>query len=160
MDHNAAASKDRTSMFDGQIFKITKKTGEQIMEWLKGAKPIDKPAAKAPVPDNSGPDGLPADDSEASEQPSDADEGDGQELVAIKPSQMKNIMAGIDGIVKRGYQEETAWKGIHKVVMEQHKRDFAELGELTDIEGATVIEYLKAWADAFDKNKAKAAARA
>jgi hypothetical protein len=41
MDHNAQASKDRTSIFDGQIFKPTKETGETLMKWLQEAKPLE-----------------------------------------------------------------------------------------------------------------------
>jgi len=37
MDHNAQVSKDRTGLFDGQTFKITKKTGEQLLAWLESA---------------------------------------------------------------------------------------------------------------------------
>lgn len=48
MDHNASVSKDRTGMFDGQIFKIGKDTGAQIMNWLQTAKdsePVQPQAA-------------------------------------------------------------------------------------------------------------------
>lgn len=38
MDHNAQASKDRTGIFDGQIFKPSKETGEIFMKWLSDAK--------------------------------------------------------------------------------------------------------------------------
>lgn len=40
MSHIASASKDRTSLFDGQFFKIEKKTGETLLAWLDaGAAP-------------------------------------------------------------------------------------------------------------------------
>lgn len=39
MDHNAQASKDRTGLFDGQIFQPSKATGETLMNWLQEAKP-------------------------------------------------------------------------------------------------------------------------
>jgi hypothetical protein len=42
MDHNAMVSKDRTGLFDGQVFKPTKETGKQIRAWLNGAKPAPK----------------------------------------------------------------------------------------------------------------------
>lgn len=32
--HHASASKDRTGMFDGEIFKIDENTGVQLLEWL------------------------------------------------------------------------------------------------------------------------------
>lgn len=34
MNHIASASKDRTSLFDGQFFKITAQTGDTLMQWL------------------------------------------------------------------------------------------------------------------------------
>ena len=42
MDHSAQASKDRTGLFDGQIFKPTKETGETLMKWLQSGIPISK----------------------------------------------------------------------------------------------------------------------
>lgn len=50
MDHAAMASKDRTGLFDGEIAKLTKHTGERFMAWLGGAtaearKPIAPTAA-------------------------------------------------------------------------------------------------------------------
>jgi len=47
MDHNAAISKDRTGLFDGKLFKITRKTGPALMAWLKEGKPMPAPEAKA-----------------------------------------------------------------------------------------------------------------
>jgi hypothetical protein len=35
MNHIASASKDRTSLFDGQFFKIEHKTGETLLKWLE-----------------------------------------------------------------------------------------------------------------------------
>lgn len=35
MNHIASASKDRTSLFDGQYFKITSDTGEKLKQWLE-----------------------------------------------------------------------------------------------------------------------------
>jgi len=35
MNHIASASKDRTSLFDGQFFKIEQKTGETLLKWLE-----------------------------------------------------------------------------------------------------------------------------
>lgn len=35
MNHVASASKDRTSLFDGQHFKITPDTGKTLLEWLE-----------------------------------------------------------------------------------------------------------------------------
>lgn len=36
MDHNATASKDRTTLFDGEFAKITAATGKRFLEWLNG----------------------------------------------------------------------------------------------------------------------------
>ncbi len=41
--HNAVASKDRTSLFDGQVVRLSRITGAKLKEWLEGK-------AKAPVP--------------------------------------------------------------------------------------------------------------
>ena len=38
MNHIASASKDRTSLFDGQYFKIDKTTGETLLSWLETGK--------------------------------------------------------------------------------------------------------------------------
>lgn len=49
-DHIATASKDRTSMFDGQYFLPTVDTGKQLIEWLESGK--DAPQAEIkPEPD-------------------------------------------------------------------------------------------------------------
>lgn len=40
MNHVASASKDRTSLFDGQFFKISEDTGKKLLDWLEsGAEP-------------------------------------------------------------------------------------------------------------------------
>ena len=36
-DHNATVSKDRTGIFDGQIFTITQDTGKTLRDWLERA---------------------------------------------------------------------------------------------------------------------------
>lgn len=38
MDHNTMVSKDRTGLFDGQTFKISKGTGEILSKWLEGGQ--------------------------------------------------------------------------------------------------------------------------
>lgn len=43
--HNAQTSKDRTGIFHEQIFQITEETGEQLVQWLNGAK-AEKPVVK------------------------------------------------------------------------------------------------------------------
>lgn len=53
MDHSAHVSKDRTAMFDGQIFKPTKETGIELLNWRMSGKaeepePTPAPAAAKP----------------------------------------------------------------------------------------------------------------
>jgi len=50
--HNAVASKDRTGLFDNQIFVITPDTGKKIQKWLsEGEVPSENPVTPpAPVP--------------------------------------------------------------------------------------------------------------
>jgi hypothetical protein len=59
MDHNAAVSKDRTGLFDGKIFKPSKKTGETLLAWLKEGKPAPMPSP-APAPAAPGTDDVPS----------------------------------------------------------------------------------------------------
>lgn len=42
MDHQASASKDRTRLFDGKLFKPTAETGKQLVSWLSSGKPLSK----------------------------------------------------------------------------------------------------------------------
>jgi hypothetical protein len=46
--HNATASKDRTSIFDGQVFALSAKTGETLREWLENG--VDVPAGPSRTP--------------------------------------------------------------------------------------------------------------
>ncbi len=51
--HNAVASKDRTSLFDGLVFRPSEETGRKLAEWLSGAAPASvapAPAAAAETP--------------------------------------------------------------------------------------------------------------
>ncbi len=58
MDHSAHVSKDRTAMFDGQIFKPTKETGAQLLDWRMSGKPETEepptPAAAPAAPSTNG----------------------------------------------------------------------------------------------------------
>ncbi len=49
MDHSAHVSKDRTAMFDGEIFKPTKKTGAQLLDWRMSGKAEEPEPAPAPA---------------------------------------------------------------------------------------------------------------
>lgn len=51
MDHSATASKDRTSMFDGEFFKITPATGQRFLDWLDAGHGEMKAAAPDPEPE-------------------------------------------------------------------------------------------------------------
>jgi hypothetical protein len=56
--HNATASKDRTSLFDGQILTLSAKTGETLKEWLESgteapAPPRNDPPRQATAPEQS-----------------------------------------------------------------------------------------------------------
>lgn len=48
--HAAAATKDRTGLFDGQYFLIAPDTGVRIHEWLAGAKPKEPAHIAAATP--------------------------------------------------------------------------------------------------------------
>lgn len=43
MHHIASASKDRTSLFDGQMFKIDTDTGKRLLDWLETGKEAPSP---------------------------------------------------------------------------------------------------------------------
>ena len=49
LTHNATVSKDRTSLFDGQIFKPDEQTGKALLEWLESGADVPevKPAQQA-----------------------------------------------------------------------------------------------------------------
>lgn len=48
MSHVASSSKDRTRLFDGQLFKIERKHGELLREWLETG--VEPPQEAAPAP--------------------------------------------------------------------------------------------------------------
>ena len=50
MNHTAEVSKDRTNLFDGQIFKPSEETGEKLIKWLDGAVDEARPASYNPPP--------------------------------------------------------------------------------------------------------------
>jgi hypothetical protein len=144
MDHNAIASKDRTSLFDGQIFKPTQMTGKKIMDWLKEGAPVMKqePAkATGPKP--------------AEEFPT--------ERLAVakeaKPSAKTLVIkAGIERVQGYGITPETAWKGLSDYIMKIHRHTFAELVELSSAEEDTAIDYLNRWAEHLEAKRAVAEA--
>lgn len=66
MNHQAAASKDRTGLFDGKLFTPSKQTGETLLAWLNGASapepepPAPKQQAPRPQPKQAAPVAKPA----------------------------------------------------------------------------------------------------
>lgn len=46
MSHECSTSKDRTNLFDGQIFKITEESGAKLAAWLLSAKPVLAPSTQ------------------------------------------------------------------------------------------------------------------
>ncbi len=48
-NHVAAATKDRTSLFDGIVFQPTKDTGKQLLEWLESGSSAQKPITQQDV---------------------------------------------------------------------------------------------------------------
>jgi hypothetical protein len=146
MDHNARASKDRTSLFDGEIFKPSAETGKTIMAWLtKGTKPA--PAAK-PAPAEQ----TQAETDKVAEPFPEPQDG------VVTPDQLKNIAIAKSRINQAGISEATIWKGITEQVKKAHNRDFAEITELTVDEGGTVLDYLDAW-DQHLKSKSAASGK-
>ena len=48
VNHNATVSKDRTTLFDGQIFRPSQKTGEALRNWLESGADSPAPAEQPP----------------------------------------------------------------------------------------------------------------
>ena len=143
MDHNAIASKDRTGLFDGQIFKPSKATGKKIMDWLKGGAPVTKPEpAKAATPKQT--EDFPFEEPEPEEQSTKP----GENTAAIKSL--------ITKVKAYGIAEETAWKGLGDYIMKVHKRAFGELKELSPEEEDTAISYLNRWVQHLEAKRAAA----
>lgn len=44
-NHTASASKDRTGLFDGRYFKITRETGSELLAWLENGESVPDVAA-------------------------------------------------------------------------------------------------------------------
>jgi hypothetical protein len=145
MDHNAIATKDRTSLFDGQVFKPTKTTGKKIMDWLKSGTPVAKKESAKPVAEKK-----------AEEFP---EEQPATEATPAKPTQsaeiIKDLLEKVQGF---GITPETVWKGIGDYIKKIHKRSFCELAELSAEEEQTVLSYLVRWAQHLEEKRMEAAA--
>jgi hypothetical protein len=148
MDHNAVASKDRTGLFDGQIFKISKDTGAKIMKWLKAGK-----AAAAPVPQTKA----------AAPKPCPAPAGEGEfpadEAAGPKPLlQIEQFAKAKAALAKLGINEEKLWEGVHMFTAKNYQVAHTDLGDFTPDQSDGIVAYLNAWEkNIVDKRAAKAA---
>jgi hypothetical protein len=156
MDHNAAASKDRTFMFDGQIFKPTKKTGEEIMTWLKGGKAVD--AKIAEVSERQAEAQKLINGRSEFGQPDDAP-ADEPEIILASKDQQSKISAGIAAMNKLGFSPATIWNGIGKEVVKYHERVIVDTQGISNLEAETIIDYLGRWAKYVKDARASAAAK-
>ncbi len=171
MGHYAQSSKDRTGMFDGLLFQITRETGKAVVEWIATGKPAAiMPAPAAAPKQDPAPAAAklaPAQPAAAAEQPdakfpdepapADAPAGESEsDVPAITEAQTERTKAAIEGLKARGKSEEIIWKGIHKAVADKGGADFVELADLAESEGDAVIAYLEQWAAYHDELAAKA----
>lgn len=117
MDHSAAASKDRTSLFDGQIFKPSKETAKKLMAWLKDAKP-------APAPE-------PAPELEPE-----------HELKPATPEQIQEIMRLSTLLVAAGEKAGSVMDRIRSFVKKQYQQVLTELDELRADQADSIIKAL------------------
>lgn len=147
MDHNAIASKDRTSLFDGQIFKPTKLTGKKIMDWLREAKSIAKqaPAKTADLKDLEidNPEPVKPMKVKSQEKPEQKSTVNQPSMIDLHNSMVRGI-AVIEAL-GIGQTIESTWDAIHKEVKKKFNRDFAEASELSVEEAAGVVDYLRRW---------------
>jgi|ERR1051326_2588186 hypothetical protein len=109
MDHNATTSKDRTGLFDAQVFRLTAETGRQLLAWRLAGAPETEPQ---PVPAAPAANGS-ADKSVA-------------ELVNIGKSKDGRLKAlDNEGVVylldEALYNTIKGWKGKLVIIEHQHK---------------------------------------
>lgn len=148
MDHNAAASKDRTGLFDGQLFKPSKETGAKIMKWLKAAKPAPAKAAQ--------PKAAPAAAGERSEP--EVEHGNGSGPAPASMAQLEQFAKAKAALAKFGVNEEKLWEGIHMFTGKTYKVAHMDLGDFTSDQVDGIVAYLNAWEkNIVDKRAAKAA---
>lgn len=118
MDHNATASKDRTSLFDGEVFKPSRETAKRLMDWLSSAKPA---LPQAPEPEL---------------------EPEGGNGAAAVPEQLAEIAKLSSLIVAAGEKAGDVMYRIRKYVEVHHKKAIVELDDLTADEADAVIKAL------------------
>lgn len=145
MDHNAVASKDRTGLFDGMVFKPSRETGIKIMKWLKAAKPIEKPEprpAREAAPPATEPPAVPT-----SEELVARNLTDEFSVEMVTPTQQAKIDSWIKSLRSLGRSDDIIWRGIVGHMTKVHKRVVAETAALSKTEAETVIEYLTRWVE-------------
>jgi hypothetical protein len=172
MDHNAAASKDRTGLFDGQIFKPTKETGVKIMKWLKAGKPVavSAPLAATPkpetaaakplarVPDEFDPKAL-APEGAAGDDFMDEAEAGPEPKGACTLKQLERFGKAKAALAKKGVDEQKLWEWVIKFTAKEFKRAVIETSDFTTAELDAVITYLGAWDKNIDEQRAAKAAK-
>jgi hypothetical protein len=131
LNHNAACSKDRTSMFDGKIFPLNEKTGEQLLKWLDQGTEAPAPEPKKPEP----------------EVPKSTDTGKGPEF--ISPG-MKKAIEAIIGHHNLDRNMVKEYFLVHKVIGLNDEGD-PTLNKLHRKTGNKMIENEAAFVAAFKK---------
>ena len=127
-------------MFDGLTFKITNKTGEQIMMWLRGGKPIEAKPAATPATQPPAQESAPADDDPPMDYP-DADE-DAPVTVRATIDQLKAINLGMAKLRDLGTSEPTLWTGINRELQKKGLATVEATDQLDNLGAETVIDYL------------------
>ncbi len=160
MDHQAAVSKDRTGLFDGQIFKISAATGVKLMKWLKAAKPqAPKPAPAAAAMKEPNP--TPAAAASPTEDFPDPDKEVEDEFTADPNAKLKQLQAfavAKADLAVLGVHEALLWTGIHRYTAKEYKVAHTDLGDFTPSQIDGIIEYMRAWKKQVVAKKAGAAA--
>lgn len=146
MDHNAAVSKDRTGLFDGQLFKPSKETGAKIMKWLKAAKPVPAKVTQ--------PKAEPAAAGERFEPGAKA----GNESV-LTMAQLERFVKAKSVLGEVGVNEPILWDGIHKFTREKYRVAHIELANFTSEQVEGILDYMAAWKKHLDDKRAAKAAK-
>ena len=137
MDHNAAASKDRTGLFDAQIFKIDEKTGKTLKAWLDSG--VDTPPKAQVAPEQGVKPQTQAQPAVDKKSPLKKNPGDfvitfgnhkGKKLSEISASDLQSYIdhlhnkAAMEGKTIQGVVKDfidMAWKYIDSVSMHEDK---------------------------------------
>lgn len=131
MNHSATVSKDRTSLFDGEIFTPSMETGRRIKTWLEGGKPIERrPAQVPPEP--------PASEKSGVEPPAP---------VSISPEQGRRISEFSQALQALGLSEATIWRGIKDEMMRVFGVAVSDTSAMSTEEAEKVADYLFRWGE-------------